>query len=82
MALTEITKVDQIEVTENNSIQVRTATIIEKDGTEIAKTYHRHVVSPGDNVTNEDPRVQAIANAIWTDEVIAAYQALIATNNS
>ena len=75
MALTEITKVDQIEVTENNSIQVRTATIIEKDGTEIAKTYHRHVVSPGDNVTNEDPRVQAIANAIWTDEVIAAYQA-------
>ena len=82
MALTEITKVDQIEVTENNSIQVRTATIIKKDGTEIAKTYHRHVVSPGDNVTNEDPRVQAIANAIWTDEVIAAYQALIATNNS
>ena len=82
MALTEITKVDQIEVTENSSIQVRTATIIEKDGTEIAKTYHRHVVSPGDNVTNEDPRVQAIANAIWTDEVIAAYQALIATNNS
>ena len=81
MALTEITKVDQIEVTENNSIQVRTATIIKKDGTEIAKTYHRHVVSPGDNVTNEDPRVQAIANAIWTDEVIAAYQALIATNN-
>ena len=75
MALTEITKVDQIEVTENNSIQVRTATIIKKDGTEIAKTYHRHVVSPGDNVTNEDPRVQAIANAIWTDEVIAAYQA-------
>ena len=82
MALTEITKVDQIEVTENNSIQVRTATIIEKDGTEIAKTYHRHVVSPGNDVTNEDPRVQAIANAIWTDEVIAAYQALIATNNS
>ena len=80
MALTEITKVDQIEVTENNSIQVRTATIIKKDGTEIAKTYHRHVVSPGDNVTNEDPRVQAIANAIWTEEVIAAYQALIANN--
>ena len=75
MALTEITKVDQIEVTENNSIQVRTATIIKKDGTEIAKTYHRHVVSPGEDVSNEDTRVQAIANAIWTDEVIAAYQA-------
>ena len=81
MALTETTIIDKIELVENNSIQVRTATIIKKDGTEIAKTYHRHVVSPGDNVTNEDPRVQAIANAIWTDEVIAAYQALIATNN-
>ena len=82
MALTETTIIDKIELVENNSIQVRTATIIKKDGTEIAKTYHRHVVSPGDNVTNEDPRVQAIANAIWTDEVIAAYQALIANNNS
>ena len=82
MALTETTIIDKIELVENNSIQVRTATIIKKDDTEIAKTYHRHVVSPGDNVSNEDPRVQAIANAIWTDEVIAAYQALIATNNS
>jgi hypothetical protein len=80
MALTETTLIDQIEIVKNNIIQVRTATIIEKDGTEIAKTYHRHVVSPGDNVTNEDPKVQAIANAIWTEEVIAAYQALIANN--
>jgi hypothetical protein len=75
MALTETIIIDKIELVENNSIQVRTATIIKKDGTEIAKTYHRHVVNPGDDVTNEDPRVQAIANAIWTDEVIAAYQA-------
>ena len=82
MALTETTKVDQIELIENNSIQVRTATIIERDGTEISRTFHRHVVVPGSDVTNEDPKVQAIANAIWTEEVIAAYQALIATNNS
>ena len=75
MELTEITKVDQIELVENHSIQVRTATIIERNGTEISRTFHRHVVSPGDDVTNEDPKVQAIANAIWTDEVIAAYQA-------
>ena len=80
MALIEKQIVDLIQLVENNSIQVRTATIIERDGTEIAKTYHRHVVSPGDNVTNEDPKVQAIANAIWTEEVIAAYQALIANN--
>jgi hypothetical protein len=80
MALIEKTLVDKVELVENNSIQVRTATIIERDGTEIAKTFHRHVVVPGDNVSNEDPKVQTIANAIWTEEVIAAYQALIANN--
>ena len=80
MALIEKQIIDLIQLIENNSIQVRTATIIEKDDVEIARTYHRHVVSPGDNVTNEDPKVQAIANAIWTEEVIAAYQALIANN--
>jgi hypothetical protein len=80
MALTETTKVDQIEVVENGSIQIRTATIIERDGTEISRTFHRHVKHPGDDVTNEDTKVQAIANAIWTEEVVAAYRALIANN--
>jgi len=65
MALTEITKVDQIEVTENNDIQVRTATIILKDDVEITRTFHRHVLSQGDDITNEDEKVIAIANAIW-----------------
>jgi len=80
MALIEKTIIDKIELVENNSIQVRTATIIEKDSVEIAKTYHRHVKHPGEDILNEDPKVQAIANAIWTEEVIAAYQALIANN--
>ena len=80
MTLIEKTIVDKVELTEVNTIQVRTATIIERDGTEISRSFHRHVVSPGDDVTNEDPKVQAIANAVWTEEVIAAYQALIATN--
>lgn len=80
MALIEKIIIDKIEVVETNSIQVRTATIIEKDGVEIARTYHRHVKHPGEDVTNEDPKVQTIANAIWTEEVIAAYQALIANN--
>jgi len=75
MALTEIQKVDQIELVETNHIQVRTATIIERNGTEISRSNHRHVLAPGDDVTNEDPKVQAIANAVWTEEVIAAYQA-------
>jgi hypothetical protein len=80
MALIEKTIIDKVELVENNTIQVRTATIIERDGIEISRSFHRHVVSPGDDVSNEDPKVQAIANAIWTEEVIAAYQALIANN--
>jgi hypothetical protein len=75
MALTETTKVDQIEVTETNHIQVRVATIIEKDGTELTRTFHRCSFYPGSDVSNEDLKVQAIANAVWTPEVIAAYQA-------
>jgi hypothetical protein len=75
MALLEKQIVDLVELVQSNHIQVRTANIIEKDGTEIARTFHRHVLSPGDDVTNEDPKVQAIANAVWTEEVIAAYQA-------
>jgi hypothetical protein len=73
MALKEIKLIDKIEIVINNSIQIRTATIIEKDGVEIAKTYHRHVVNPTDDISKEDEKVQAIANAIWTPEVIAAY---------
>ena len=80
MALIETTKVDQIELVENNSIQIRTATIITKDDQELTRTYHRHVKHPGEDVSTEDPKVQAIANAIWTEEVIAAYQALLANN--
>lgn len=81
MALQEIIQVDQIEVIYNNSIQVRTASIIEKNGKEISKSFHRHVVCPGDSIENEDPKVQAIANAIWTEEVIAEYQASINQDN-
>lgn len=73
MSLKEITKTDKIEVVENNSIQIRTATIIEKDGIEITRTYHRHVLNPTDDITNEDTKVQAIANAIWTSDVINTY---------
>jgi len=80
MALTEKKIIDKIELTQINTIQIRTATIIEKDGIEIAKTYHRHAVSPIDNIINEDTRVQIIANAIWTNEVIDAYKELIKQN--
>jgi len=75
MALIERQLVDLVELVQSNHIQVRTANIIERDGVEVTRTFHRHVLSPGDDVTNEDPKVQAIANAVWTADVIAAYQA-------
>ena len=64
--LTEKTIVDKIEILESNHIQVRQANIIEKDGTEITRTFHRYVLSPGDNLEGQDAKVVAIANVIWS----------------
>jgi urease accessory protein UreE len=74
VALEEQSVVDKIEVLLAGQIQVRIRDQVLKDGVEIAATYHRHVLSPGDDLTNEDPRVVAIAEATWTPEVIANYQ--------
>ena len=73
MALTEETVVDQITVLEDEQIQVRRATKILRDGVEISRTYHRHVVVPGADVSAEDVRVRNVANLLHTDAVIAAY---------
>ena len=75
MALTKEVAVDQITVTENGIVQVREATIITEDGKQISKTYHRHCVTPGQDYSAEEPRVQAICAAVHTAECIAAYQA-------
>lgn len=56
-------------------LQVRRADIVEKDGVEVGRTYHRHVRNPGDDVSSDCAEVQAIAGALWTAEVIAAYNA-------
>jgi hypothetical protein len=74
MALEEVSVVDKIEVLLNGQIQVRRRDQVLKDGVEIAATFHRHVLSPGDDLTGQDPRVVAIAEATWTPEVIQAYQ--------
>ena len=73
--LEKIVSVDLIEVVENGCIQVRTKTAIMEDGKQISGQFHRHVVAPGDDVSGEDAKVQAIAASIHTAEVIAAYQA-------
>ena len=74
MALEKIISVDLVEVTENGSIQVRTKTAILENGEQISSTFHRHVVVPGSDYSAEDARVKAIAAAVHTLEVIAAYQ--------
>jgi len=73
MALTERTVIGSREVLADGQIQVRTDTIIERDGVEISRSFHRHVVVPGADVSGEDPSVQDVANAVHTDAVIAAY---------
>jgi urease accessory protein UreE len=82
MALEEKSVVDKIEVLLLGQIQVRRRDQILKDGVEVAATYHRHALSPGDDLSNEDPRVVAIAEATWTPEVIAAYQASLEVANN
>ena len=63
-------------------LHCRRTDIVEKDGVEVGKTYHRHVCSPGDDMTNECCEMQAVAAALWTPEVIAAYQASIAADET
>jgi len=67
--------VDLIEIVENNCVQVRTKTAILEDGEQISGTYHRHVISPGDDYSAEDDKVKSVCALIHTPEVIAAYQA-------
>ena len=75
MALTESKVIDKIEVVENGIIQVREATRILKDGEQIAQTYHRWSFAPGSDVSAMPSNVQAVAAAVWTPEIVAAYEA-------
>jgi len=79
MALTEETVQDKIEiVSEHKMIQIRTATVIKRDGTEISRSFSRHVVAPNDDITGESTEVQAICNAVHTQAVKDAYAAHLA----
>jgi hypothetical protein len=73
--LEKVVTVDRIEVVENGCIQLRTKTAIKEDGVEISSKFHRHVVAPGADVSGEDAKVQAIASAVHTADVVAAYKA-------
>ena len=83
MALTERTVEDKIEIVGDfKYVQVRTATIIERDGEEISRTYARHVVTPNADTTDESAEAQAICAAVHTQEVKDAYAAHLASIES
>ena len=90
MALTESQENDRIEVVNKWNVQVREATIIKKDGTDLTRTYNRKTLTPGtldssDNlvetdISGEDADVQAICNAAWTTQVKADFKAFLIAN--
>ena len=92
MAITKTTENDKIEVVNKWNIQVRTATVIKEDGTELTRSFHRKVLTPGtldasDNlvatdISGEDADVQAICNAAWTTQVKADYKAFLIAKKS
>ena len=91
MALTKETVVDKIEVLEMGQVQVRTATKVLENGVVLSRSFHRHVLEPSNkdsgswqdtDISGEDARVQAIANATWTAEVKTAFQEMKDAENS
>ncbi len=74
MALTERTEIDRVEVVNSWVIQVRQATIIERDGEFVSRTFHRWVLTPDMDISDQEQKVKDIANAAWTPEVRQAYE--------
>ncbi len=87
MALTEEQVEDKIEVVgDHKAVQVRTATVIKRDGVEVSRSFHRHVLHPSTkasgswadtDISGESAEVQAICNAVWSDAVKTAYQKMM-----
>jgi len=83
MALTEQEVQDKIEIVgDYKHVQVRTATVIKRDGTEISRSFSRHVVAPNDDISGESVEVQAICAAVHTQAVKDAYAAHVAAQET
>ena len=75
MALTKETQIGKIEVVgKYKSVQIRTDTVVLEDGEELSRKYHRHALNPDAVITNEHSEVQAVCNAVWTQDVKDAYE--------
>ena len=65
MEFTETSTIDSITVKDSGHIEVRRSNKVFKGSVEISKAYHRHVLSPGDSLEEEDPKVASIAKVVW-----------------
>tara|TARA_Y100000114_G_scaffold153773_1_gene174459 strand:- start:362 stop:616 length:255 start_codon:yes stop_codon:yes gene_type:complete len=72
--ITKELEVDKIEVVGLWTVQVRTATVVKEGDEELSRSFHRHVVNPDTDLTDEDTRVVAVCTALFTDEVRAAFE--------
>ena len=80
MAITKETQIGKIEVVgQYKSVQVRTDTVVMEDGEELSRKYHRHSLAPDAIITDEHDEVQAVCNAVWTQDVKDAYTAFKAS---
>ena len=76
MALSKVITEDKIEIVgPYKAIQIRTCTQVLEDGVELSSGFHRHVVTAGQDYSNESAEVQAICAVVHTAEVVAAYEA-------
>ena len=75
MALEKVVVVDQITILEDGQMQIREATRIMEDGVMLSQSYHRKVITPDQDISEEHPRVQAAASAMWTDDVKTSFLA-------
>jgi len=83
MAITKETQIAKIEVVgEHKAVQIATDTVIKEDGVELSRSRHRKVVHPDQDISSEDAEVQAVCNAVWTDDVKASWQTFKESQNN
>jgi len=82
MAITKEEVISKIEVVgEYKAVQIATDTVIKEDGVELSRSRHRKVVHPDQDISSEDAEVQAVCNAVWTDEVKASWETFKASQS-
>ena len=81
MALSKQTTEDKIEIVGDfKHIQIRTKTSVMEDGVELSASFHRHTLAPNDDISGQSAEVQAVCNAVWTDELKGAFEAHVSAS--